>query len=55
MHEKQQILYLWLAENALDTDVIGWAFHDGKSGSGPAITLDKQTNKLGVDEIKDGW
>ena len=25
---RQQILYLWLAEGALDTPVVGWALHE---------------------------
>ena len=31
--KRQQILYLWLSEGALDTAVIGWAFFDGAKGA----------------------
>ena len=27
--QRQQVLYLWLAEGALDTGTIAWAFYDG--------------------------
>ena len=29
---QQQVLYLWLAEGALDTGTIAWAFYDGTQG-----------------------
>ena len=55
MTEKQQVLYLWLAESALDTAVIGWAFYDGTSGDSPTIPLEDPPYKIGTDALKDGW
>ena len=36
--QRQQVLYLWLAEGALDTGTIAWAFYDGTQGQGPSFT-----------------
>ena len=55
MTEKQQVLNLWLAESALDTFVIGWAFYDGTSGYIPTIPLEDPPYKIGTDALKDGW
>lgn len=35
--QRQQVLYLWLAEAALDSRVVAWAFHDGARGEGPLL------------------
>ena len=33
---RQQLLYLWLAESALDTEVVAWAVYDGAK-DGPEL------------------
>lgn len=52
---RQQILYLWLAEGALDTATIGWAFHDGAAGRGPSLPLAEPPYATGVAALEDGW
>ena len=53
--ERQQILYLWLSEGALDTSAIGWAFHDGTKGQGPALPTSEPPYATGVAALEDGW
>ena len=55
MPERQQILYLWLAEGALDTKVIGWAFHDGTQGRGHPLPDEQPPYETGVQALEDGW
>jgi hypothetical protein len=55
MAQRQQILYLWLAEGAMDTGVIAWAFHDGTQGKGAGIPDDEPPYKTGVHALRDGW
>ncbi len=55
MSERQQILYLWLSEGALDTPVVGWAFHDGAAGFGPALPDEEPPYGTGVAALQDGW
>lgn len=38
---RQQALYPWRAEGALDTPTGDWAFHDGAAGQGPALPTDE--------------
>jgi hypothetical protein len=52
---RQQILYLWLAESALDSEVVAWAFHDGASGRGERIPSDDPPYATGVAALEDGW
>jgi len=52
---RQQVLYLWLAEGALDTPVVGWAFHDGTGGRGPALADGEPPYRNGVAALEDGW
>ncbi len=52
---RQQILYLWLAESALDTPVVGWAFHDGSKGAGSGISRADPPYATGVSALEDGW
>ena len=52
---RQQVLYLWLAEGALDMSVVAWAFHDGATGSGPKIPVDDPPYATGVKALEDGW
>ena len=55
MPVRQQVLYLWLAEGALDTPTIGWAFHDGTRGAGPALPNGEPPYANGVAALEDGW
>jgi len=53
--QRQQILHLWLAEGSLDSKVIGWAFHDGANGKGPAMPLGDPPYATGVAALQAGW
>ena len=55
MPVRQQILYLWLAEGALDTETVGWAFHDGSAGKGPALPADEPPYATGLAALEQGW
>ncbi len=52
---RQQVLYLWLAEGALDTETVGWAFHDGTAGEGPQLSEDEPPYPTGLAALEDGW
>lgn len=53
--KRQQILYLWLAEGALDTSAVGWAFYDGAAGAGPNMPPNSPPYKTGLAALEDGW
>lgn len=53
--ERQQILYLWMSESALDTEVVAWAFHDGAKGAGPALPRADPPYASGLSALEDGW
>ena len=55
MNKRQQILYLWLAEGALDTATVAWAFHDGTAGAGPQLPDQEPPYANGVRAMEDGW
>ena len=55
MPVRQQILYLWLAEGALDTETVGWAFHDGTSGKGPQLPETEPPYPTGLAALQQGW
>lgn len=55
MNERQQILHLWLAAASLDTEVKGWAFHDGTDGAGPPLPTTQPPYPTGIDAMRDGW
>ena len=55
MNSRQQVLYLWLAEGALDTHCIGWAFYDGADGTGPELPAGEPPYEDGVAALQDGW
>ena len=55
MSERQQVLYLWLAEGALDQPVAAWAFHDGAAGGGPGLPEGDPPYATGVAALEDGW
>ena len=55
MSQRQQVLYLWLAEGALDTTTVGWAFHDGTAGKGPGLPESEPPYATGLAALQDGW
>jgi hypothetical protein len=55
MKTRQQVLYLWLAEGTLETSPVGWAFHDGTAGQGPALPPNEPPYATGVAALEDGW
>lgn len=55
MSERQQVLYLWSNGSALDSKVVGWAFHDGTDGTGPSVPEGDPPYATGVDALRDGW
>lgn len=55
MQTRQQILYLWLAEGALDTETVGWAFHDGTAGKGPRLADGEPPYATGLAALEHGW
>jgi len=52
---RQQILYLWANGSSLDSGTVGWAFHDGTNGSGPALPTAQPPYPTGVAAMRDGW
>ncbi len=52
---KQQVLYLWLAEGALDTATVAWAVYDGTAGNGPTLPEGEPPYVNGVAALEDGW
>ncbi len=52
--QRQQVLFLWLAEPTLSSGVVGWAFHDGSDGRGPQ-PAGEQPYAVGLDALRDGW
>lgn len=52
---RQQVLYLWLAEGALDTETVGWAFHDGSAGTGPGLPERQPPYATGLAALEAGW
>lgn len=55
MRERQQVLYLWLAEGDLATPVIAWAFHDGTAGQGSGLPTSEPPYATGVSALVEGW
>jgi hypothetical protein len=53
--ERQQVLYVWAAGSALDSPVVGWAFHDGTDGDGPQLPDRSPPYRTGVAALRDGW
>lgn len=53
---RQQVLVLYLASSALDTEVVAWAQYDGTGGtrhmSGDAA---RPPYRTGLDALLDGW
>ena len=59
MSARQQVLQLYTSNSALSSAVIGWAFHDGSKGAGPALPTDNGAGEppyyTGVQALEDGW
>ena len=56
MAARQKVLVLYLANSALDSPVIGWAFYDGTGETRPmAGDRDEAPYRTGVAALKDGW
>ena len=53
--KRQQVLYLWTSEGALDMPVVAWAFHDGAAGKGPALPAGDPPYATGTKALEDGW
>lgn len=57
MSTRQQVLFLYLADSALDAPVVGWSRFDGdRAGPTPPVE-DRPTPPYatGVDALRDGW
>lgn len=52
--QRQQVLFVWLAEPTLSSLVVGWAFHDGTDGRGPQ-PVGESPYATGLDALRDGW
>ena len=55
---RQQVLYLWASGSALDSDTVGWAFHDGTAGAGPGLPPHADGEApyaSGEAALHDGW
>lgn len=56
---RQQLLYLWLAESALDAEAVAWALYDGARGKGLALPKAKDPATppygSGLAALEDGW
>jgi len=53
---RQQVLVLYLASSALDSDVVGWSTYDGTGQSSPTTgDCDEPPYETGLDALKDGW
>ena len=54
-NSRQQVLQLWLATGALDTNVTAWAFYDGTRGEGLPLPDRSPPYATGVEALEDGW
>jgi hypothetical protein len=53
---KQQVLFLYLATSALDSDVVGWFRYDGTGATRPTTgDSDEPPYGTGLDALQDGW
>ena len=53
---KQQVLVLYLATSALDSQVVGWASYDGTGRTKPTTgDGDVPPYESGLDALLDGW
>jgi hypothetical protein len=53
---RQQVLVLYLATSALDSDVVGWSRYDGTGRTAPTTgDSDEPPYATGVAALCDGW
>ncbi|GAA1941346.1 hypothetical protein [Kitasatospora viridis] len=53
---RQQVLVLYLATSALDSDVVGWSRYDGTGHTSPTTgDGDEPPYGTGIDALRDGW
>jgi len=52
---RQQVLVLWLAESALESEVVAWSFHDGTRGAGPRLPEGDPPYATGLAALEAGW
>jgi hypothetical protein len=53
---KQQVLVLYLATSALDSDVVGWSRYDGTGATRPTTgDSDEPPYGTGLDALQDSW
>lgn len=56
MSIRQQVLVLYLATSALDSDVVGWSVYDGTGRTSPTTgDSDEPPYESGVHALEDGW
>ena len=51
---RQQVLFLWLSEPAMNSPVVAWAFYDGADGLRPLPSGD-QPYPDALAALRDGW
>jgi hypothetical protein len=53
---RQQVLFLYLATSALDSEVVGWSRYDGTGATSPTTgDSDEPPYRTGVDALRAGW
>ena len=53
---RQQVLVLYLATSALDSEVVGWSLYDGTGRTSPTTgDSDEPPYASGVAALRDGW
>jgi hypothetical protein len=53
---RQQVLVLYLATSALDSDVVGWSRYDGTGRTRPTTgDSDEPPYPTGLAALRDGW
>ncbi|MFF5506414.1 hypothetical protein ACF1E9_26330 [Streptomyces roseolus] len=53
---RQQVLVLYLASSALDSQVVGWSRYDGTGRTSPTTgDSDEPPYESGVAALRDGW
>ncbi|MGR6974831.1 hypothetical protein ACU639_35410 [Streptomyces cynarae] len=56
MSTRQQVLVLYLATSALDSETVGWSRYDGTARTSPTTgDGDEPPYKSGVHALEDGW
>jgi hypothetical protein len=53
---RQQVLVLYLATSALDSDVVGWSLYDGTGRTSPTTgDSEEPPYTSGIAALRDGW